>query len=108
MLALGYREEAIDAVIFAEKKGLWHNIHEKRKRIKAGSGEQMRKPGSKGAPSAKDLKDSQSDDKKFGESKRPDYPDVDGDGNRKESMESTVRNAKAKKAKAKKAGIKIS
>ena len=41
------------------KKGLWANIHAKRERIKAGSGEKMRKPGSKGAPSAKDLKDSQ-------------------------------------------------
>ena len=40
-------------------KGLWANIHAKRKRIKAGSGEKMRNPGSKGAPSAKDLKDSQ-------------------------------------------------
>jgi hypothetical protein len=43
----------------SRKKGLWDNIHAKRKRIKAGSGEKMRKPGSKGAPSAKDLKDSQ-------------------------------------------------
>tara|TARA_E500000305_G_C3922730_1_gene188931 strand:- start:218 stop:484 length:267 start_codon:yes stop_codon:yes gene_type:complete len=41
------------------KRGLWDNIHAKRKRIKAGSGEKMRKPGSKGAPSAQDLKDSQ-------------------------------------------------
>tara|TARA_R110002020_G_scaffold189035_1_gene387961 strand:+ start:282 stop:545 length:264 start_codon:yes stop_codon:yes gene_type:complete len=41
------------------KRGLWDNIHAKRKRIKAGSGETMRKPGSKGAPSAQDLKDSQ-------------------------------------------------
>jgi hypothetical protein len=41
------------------KKGLWANIHAKRKRIKAGSGEKMRKAGDKGAPSAKDLKDSQ-------------------------------------------------
>ena len=32
------------------KKGLYANIHAKRKRIKAGSGEKMRKPGSKGAP----------------------------------------------------------
>lgn len=32
-------------------KGLYSNIHEKRERIKAGSGERMRKPGSKGAPS---------------------------------------------------------
>ena len=42
-----------------DKRGLWDNIHAKRKRIKAGSGETMRKPGSKGAPSAQDLKDSQ-------------------------------------------------
>jgi hypothetical protein len=32
--------------------GLWENIHAKRKRIKAGSGEKMRKAGSKGAPTA--------------------------------------------------------
>lgn len=32
------------------KRGLYDNIHAKRKRIKAGSGESMRKPGSKGAP----------------------------------------------------------
>ena len=31
-------------------KGLYANIHAKRKRIKADSGERMRKPGSKGAP----------------------------------------------------------
>lgn len=36
-----------------KKKGLYDNIHAKRKRIKAGSGEKMRKPGSKGAPTAK-------------------------------------------------------
>ena len=34
------------------KKGLYANIHAKRRRIKAGSGEKMRKPGSKGAPTA--------------------------------------------------------
>jgi hypothetical protein len=39
------------------ERGLWDNIHAKRKRIKAGSGERMRKPGSKGAPSAQDFKD---------------------------------------------------
>jgi hypothetical protein len=39
-------------------KGLYANIHAKRKRIKAGSGEKMRKPGSKGAPTAKAFKDS--------------------------------------------------
>ncbi len=31
---------------------LYENIHKKRKRIKAGSGEKMRKPGSPGAPTA--------------------------------------------------------
>jgi hypothetical protein len=41
-----------------EKPGLYANINAKRKRIAAGSGEKMRKPGSKGAPSAKDFRDS--------------------------------------------------
>tara|TARA_R110002012_G_scaffold240499_1_gene414671 strand:- start:760 stop:915 length:156 start_codon:yes stop_codon:yes gene_type:complete len=36
-----------------KKSGLYANIHAKRKRIKGGSGEKMRKPGSKGAPTAK-------------------------------------------------------
>ena len=40
------------------KRGLYANINAKRKRIKAGSGEKMRKPGSKGAPTAKDFKES--------------------------------------------------
>lgn len=40
------------------KKGLYANIHAKRKRIAAGSGEKMRKPGSKGAPTAKAFKQS--------------------------------------------------
>ena len=35
------------------KKGLYSNIHAKRKRIASGSGERMRKPGSKGAPTAR-------------------------------------------------------
>lgn len=39
-----------------EGRGLWDNIHAKRKRIKAGSGERMRKPGSKGAPTEADFK----------------------------------------------------
>lgn len=42
----------------AEKKGLYANIHAKRERIKGGSGETMRKPGTKGAPTAKDFKQS--------------------------------------------------
>jgi hypothetical protein len=40
----------------ASKKGLYSNIHAKRKRIEEGSGEKMRKPGTKGAPTAKSFK----------------------------------------------------
>jgi hypothetical protein len=40
------------------KEGLYANIDAKRKRIAAGSGEKMRTPGSKGAPTAKDFKNS--------------------------------------------------
>jgi hypothetical protein len=40
------------------KPGLYANINAKRDRIKAGSGEKMRSPGAKGAPSAKDFKQS--------------------------------------------------
>ena len=36
--------------------GLYDNIHAKRKRIAAGSGEKMRKKGAKGAPTAKNSK----------------------------------------------------
>jgi len=39
------------------KNGLYANIHAKRERIKAGSGEKMKKAGAKGAPSAQDFKD---------------------------------------------------
>jgi len=39
-------------------RGLYANINAKRKRIKAGSGERMRKPGSKGAPTDKAFKES--------------------------------------------------
>ena len=42
----------------AKKPGLYANIHAKRKRMAAGSGEKMRKPGSKGAPTAKAFKQS--------------------------------------------------
>jgi len=38
------------------KPGLYANIHAKQERIKAGSGERMRKPGTKGAPTAKAFK----------------------------------------------------
>lgn len=50
---------------FAEGKtgpGLWANIHAKRERIKHGSGERMRKPGSKGAPTAQNFKDAAKED----------------------------------------------
>ncbi len=38
------------------KPGLYANIHAKRARIKAGSGEKMRKAGQKGAPKAKQFR----------------------------------------------------
>ena len=40
-------------------EGLWDNIHAKRKRIKAGSGEKMRKKGEKGAPTPDQIKRAQ-------------------------------------------------
>ena len=39
------------------KPGLYANIQAKRKRIAEGSGEKMKKPGSKGAPTDKDFKE---------------------------------------------------
>jgi|TARA_R110000782_G_scaffold267075_1_gene362105 hypothetical protein len=46
------------------KPGLYANIHAKKKRIKAGSGETMRKKGSKGAPTNKAFKKSKKTAKK--------------------------------------------
>jgi hypothetical protein len=46
--------------------GLYSNIHAKRERIKAGSGEKMRKPGEKGAPSAQNFKEAAKTAKKDG------------------------------------------
>ena len=43
-------------LIMPAKRGLYANIHAKKKRIAAGSGEKMRKPGSKGAPTAANFK----------------------------------------------------
>ena len=37
--------------------GLYENIHKKKARIAAGSGEKMRKVGAKGAPTSKNFKD---------------------------------------------------
>ena len=42
----------------AKRPGLYANIAAKKKRIAAGSGEKMRKPGSKGAPTAKAFRES--------------------------------------------------
>ena len=40
------------------KQGLYANINAKRKRIEEGSGEKMKKPGAKGAPTAEDFEES--------------------------------------------------
>lgn len=45
-------------------KGLYANVHAKRKRIAEGSGEKMRKPGTKGAPTAKAFKKAEKTAKK--------------------------------------------
>ena len=45
------------SVDMATKPGLYANIHAKRERIAAGSKEKMRKPGAKGAPTAKAFKE---------------------------------------------------
>ena len=42
----------------ATKPGLYANIHAKQERIAKGSDERMRKPGAKGAPTAKTFKES--------------------------------------------------
>ena len=51
------RRDNTDFTQYAEggKVGLYENIHKKRARIAAGSGEKMRKPGAKGAPSVSDF-----------------------------------------------------
>jgi hypothetical protein len=48
------RKDGDEVSVYAEggKVGLYDRIHAKRKRIAAGSGEKMRKVGSKGAPTA--------------------------------------------------------
>ena len=44
---------------------LYENIHKKRKKIKEGSGERMKKKGEKGRPSAKDFKNAAKTAKKM-------------------------------------------
>jgi hypothetical protein len=56
---LDKHKQMSEEVVSEEKPGLYANIHAKRKRIAAGSGERMRKPGSKGAPTAKSFRDAQ-------------------------------------------------
>jgi len=65
-LSGGKTRTTADADLWAKVKkeglneaGLWANIHAKRERIKNGSGERMRKPGSKGAPTKDALKSAQ-------------------------------------------------
>jgi hypothetical protein len=64
-ISAGKPQKQAVAIAYAMKKsakkdggkvGLWDNIHAKQERIKHGSGEHMRKPGSKGAPTAADFK----------------------------------------------------
>jgi len=54
----------------AKRKGLYANIHAKRKRIKAGSGERMRKVGAKGSPTAANFKRAAKTAKKVKKRKR--------------------------------------
>ena len=65
------KNEEADSV----EEGLWDNIHAKQKRIKAGSGERMRKPGSKGAPSAAALKQA-AEEVNLEEADDSDYEDI--------------------------------
>ena len=52
--------QIIKETYLEEKRGLWDNIHAKQERIKNGSKERMRKPGSEGAPTKQDFIDSKS------------------------------------------------
>jgi len=54
------KDDPNEVAMYAEggQIGLYDNINAKRKRIAQGSGEKMRKPGAKGAPSKQDFIDS--------------------------------------------------
>ena len=54
----------------AKVKGLYSNIAAKRRRIKAGSGETMRRPGAKGSPTAANFKRAAKTAKKVKKTKR--------------------------------------
>lgn len=60
-IAGGFAAE-LDDDLLEGKRGLWDNIHAKRERIKRGSGERMRKPGSPGAPTDAAFKASQNEE----------------------------------------------
>jgi hypothetical protein len=93
----GYEDQGVSE----ESKGLWANIHAKRERIKNGSGEHMRKPGSKGAPTASALKKSATEDvaegfpayakgnKKFGKDGMKALRDKEEAGASKKEMQAT-------------------
>ena len=54
----------------AKRPGLYENIRRKRERIEAGSGERMRKPGTKGAPTAKAFREAAKTAKKSKKGKK--------------------------------------
>jgi len=58
---MGYKEGGATRKPFkgggSDRPGLYANIKAKKDRIKAGSGEKMRKVGAKGAPTAQNFKD---------------------------------------------------
>jgi len=76
-----------------EKRGLWDNIHAKRERIKRGSGEHMRKPGSKGAPTDQDFKNSQSEAYTNGEPQSSDPKDASSRFIGSDSLTNVYRNS---------------
>lgn len=55
----GTMRKQIEEPPMAKRPGLWANIHAKRKRIAEGSGERMRSPGEKGAPTEEAIQRSQ-------------------------------------------------
>jgi hypothetical protein len=63
-IAGGFAAQLDEDLMNEGKRGLWDNIHAKRERIKSGSGERMRKPGSKGAPTDAAIKASQTNEDK--------------------------------------------
>lgn len=56
--AMAKHEKKEGKAVEKKEQGLYANIQAKRERIKNGSGETMRKPGQKGAPTAKAFKES--------------------------------------------------